>query len=201
MEFSGFTVWITGVAGAGKSSIAHELAGYLRNRGHRVEVLEGGRVREKIGKDLGYSKADYDEQVRRIGYLAGMLSRNGVAVICAATAPGADSRSEVRKRLGRFVEVHADAPADLTRQRFTQKFREDHGMKPEYDPMLVPYEKPKDPDVVCRTDRDSIHACAMNIMDKLQDLGYITRLRPLRAQTPADDNELIRQRLKGLGYL
>ncbi|HEY8489566.1 MAG TPA: adenylyl-sulfate kinase, partial [Dehalococcoidia bacterium] len=107
----GFVVWFTGLSGAGKSTMANALAGVLRERGLRVELLDGDEVRTNLSKGLGFSKEDRDENIRRIGYVARLLARNGVAVLTAAISPYRDVRAEVRRAVeadgAGFVEVYA----------------------------------------------------------------------------------------------
>src|ERR1700730_10543186 len=103
---SGLTIWFTGLCGAGKSTIAQRIATELRARGLNVEVLDGDEVRQTLSAGLGFSKEDRDMNIRRIGFVAELLTRNGVVAITAAISPYADTRAEVRRRVGRFIEVY-----------------------------------------------------------------------------------------------
>src|SRR5579863_9041099 len=118
----GFTLWFTGLSGAGKSTLANLAAAELRQRGHRVEVLDGDEVRTNLSKGLGFSKEDRDTNIRRIGWVARVLARNGVIAITAAISPYRDIRDEIRAAVdadGRaaFVEVYASAPLDALVER------------------------------------------------------------------------------------
>src|SRR5438876_3470458 len=108
----GFTLWFTGLSGAGKSTLANMAAEELRRRGHRVEVLDGDEVRTNLSKGLGFSKEDRDTNIRRIGYVCRLLSRNGVIAISAAISPYREIRDEVRKAHDRFFEVYVKCPLE-----------------------------------------------------------------------------------------
>src|SRR5258708_36090396 len=108
----GFTLWFTGLSGAGKSTLAAAVSAELRGRGISVEVLDGDEVRQNLSKGLGFSREDRDTNIRRIGYVAKLLARNGVAVITAAISPYRDVRDEVRREIRAFVEVHVKASLD-----------------------------------------------------------------------------------------
>src|ERR1017187_4166580 len=116
-DAAGVTVWVTGLSGSGKTTIGQAVADVLRARGHRVEMLDGDCVRQNLTKGLGFSKQDRDENIRRIGFVAHLLSRNGVIVIVAAISPYRAIRDEVRARIGHFVEVFANAPLEVCEQR------------------------------------------------------------------------------------
>lgn len=115
----GLTVWFTGLPSAGKTTIAEALAARLRDEGRRVEVLDGDAVRTGLSRDLGFSRADRDENVRRVGYVAQLLSRNGVVALCALASPYRAARDAVRAAHGpgRFLEVHVATPLEVCRQR------------------------------------------------------------------------------------
>src|SRR5215475_9492206 len=104
---TGFTLWLTGLSGAGKSTLANALAGILRDQGRKVEILDGDEVRKNLSKGLGFSKDDRDTNIRRIGYVANLLSRNGVIAITAAISPYRAIRDEIRRETKNFVEVYA----------------------------------------------------------------------------------------------
>ena len=114
----GRTIWLTGLPSAGKSTIARALEKRLLDRGERVEVLDGDVVREHLTKGLGFSREDRDENVRRIGFVANLLARNGVTVICPVIAPYRATRDDVRRsHEARFVEVYVSTPVDVCSDR------------------------------------------------------------------------------------
>ena len=110
-------MWLTGLSGSGKSTIARALATRIAGRGHRVEILDGDEVRTNLSAGLSFSKEDRDANVRRIGWVCELLSRNGVVAIAAAISPYRAARDEVRARIGRFVEIHVDASLDALEAR------------------------------------------------------------------------------------
>jgi adenylylsulfate kinase len=117
MSQRGVTVWFTGLSGAGKTTIRMAVEEQLRAQGHKVEVLDGDIVRENLTKGLGFSKEDRDENIRRIGFVSHLLTRNGVIVLVSAISPYRDIRAEVRQRIGDFVEVFVNAPLEVCEER------------------------------------------------------------------------------------
>ena len=114
----GFTLWFTGLSGAGKTTISHLVEQELRSRGSRIEILDGDVIRENLSKGLGFSKEDRDTNIRRIAFVANLLSRNEVPVITAAISPYRDIRNEARELMdGRFVEVYTQAPLEVCEER------------------------------------------------------------------------------------
>src|SRR5215472_18091759 len=114
----GFVLWFTGLSGAGKSTLSVPVANRLREAGHRVEILDGDEVRTNLSKGLGFSKEDRDTNIRRIGFVAHLLQRNGVAVICSAISPYRQTRDELRMMVGDdFIEVYADCPIEICETR------------------------------------------------------------------------------------
>src|SRR5436305_3472143 len=117
MEHQGFTLWFTGLSGAGKTTVSRVIEQELRTRGMKVEVLDGDVIRENLSKGLGFSREDRDTNIRRIGWVCEVLTRNGVIAIAAAISPYRDLRDEVRSRIREFVEVHVDCPLDVVAER------------------------------------------------------------------------------------
>ncbi len=170
----GVTVWFTGLSGAGKSTISEALEQELRARGLRVEPLDGDIVRQNLTKGLGFSKADRDENIRRIGFVAHLLSRNGVVVLVSAISPYREIRDEVRGRIGDFVEVFVNAPLETCEQRdvkgLYQKARA--GEIKGFTGIDDPYEAPLKPEVECRTDRESVAESVAKVLAALESRGY-----------------------------
>ena len=122
MSDKGLTLWFTGLSGSGKSTLAQYLTPLLREQGNKVEVLDGDEVRENLSKGLGFSKEDRDTNIRRIGYVANMLARNGVVAITAAISPYRELRREVRGRAqAPFVEIFVECPLDIVEERDTKR--------------------------------------------------------------------------------
>ncbi|HVX66069.1 MAG TPA: adenylyl-sulfate kinase [Bryobacteraceae bacterium] len=175
----GVTVWFTGLSGAGKSTISEALEQELRARGCRVEPLDGDIVRQNLTKGLGFSKEDRDENIRRIGFVAHLLSRNGVVVLVSAISPYRDIRNEVRGRIGDFVEVYVNAPLETCEQRdvkgLYQKARA--GQIKGFTGIDDPYEAPLAPEVECRTDRESVGESVKKVLEALEGRGYLNGRR------------------------
>src|SRR5919199_6960826 len=116
-EQQGFTIWFTGLSGSGKSTLANLLVERLQGMGRNVELLDGDEVRKNLSSGLGFSKADRDANIRRIAYVAKLLSRNGVVAITAAISPYREIRDEARREIRNFVEVYVDCPLEVCEQR------------------------------------------------------------------------------------
>jgi adenylyl-sulfate kinase len=171
----GFVVWLTGLSGAGKSTIAAALAAHFLNQGERVEVLDGDTLRAHLGQELGFSRADRDTNVRRIGFLANLLARNGVIVIAAVISPYRAVRDELRAGLGRFVEVYVHCSLDELVRRDTKGLyaRALRGEIPNLTGVSDPYEAPLTPEVTVRTDRQSLDESVTSVLTAVADLGWV----------------------------
>jgi adenylylsulfate kinase len=155
---AGLTIWFTGLSSSGKTSISQALREALLARGHKVEWLDGDVVRRYLSKGLGYSKEDRDENIRRIGFVAELLTRNGVIVLVSAISPYRAVRDEMRARIGNFVEVYVDAPLTVCQQRDINGIyrRARAGEIQHVTGLDDPYEPPLSPDIVCHTDREPL---------------------------------------------
>ena len=170
----GFILWFTGLSGSGKSTLSGHVAPILRARGLRVEILDGDEVRENLSKGLTFSKEDRDTNVRRIGFVANLLARNGVVAITAAISPYRAIRDELRAKADApFVEVFVDAPLAVVEARdpkgLYKKARA--GAIPHFTGVTDPYEPPLHPEVVVRTGEESIDASAERILAYLRSRG------------------------------
>ncbi|HEX2089776.1 MAG TPA: adenylyl-sulfate kinase [Actinomycetota bacterium] len=171
----GFTVWFTGLSGAGKSTLAEMLEEELRKRGLKVEMLDGDVVRTNLSKGLGFSKEDRDTNILRIGFVAQLLTRNGVATIVSAISPYREARNKCREMIGDFIEVFVNAPLDVCIERDVKGLYKQAiaGDIPSFTGVSDPYEPPDNPDLVLETDVMSKEECLQMILDKLQERGYI----------------------------
>ncbi|MGK7929321.1 MAG: adenylyl-sulfate kinase [Spirulina sp.] len=176
MEQKGVTIWFTGLSGAGKTTISHKVAEELRSRGYKLEVLDGDIVRTNLTKGLGFSKADRDENIRRIGFVAHLLTRNGVIVIVSAISPYREIRDEVRGRIGHFVEVYANAPLEVCEDRDVKGLykRARAGEIKQFTGIDDPYEPPLNPEVECRTDKEELTESVQKVLDRLKELDYLS---------------------------
>jgi adenylylsulfate kinase len=177
----GFTLWFTGLSGAGKTTISHLVETELRNRGSRVEVLDGDVVRENLSKGLGFSKEDRDTNIRRIAFVADLLSRNGVPVITAAISPYRELRDEARELMGdRFIEVFVKASVEVCAERdvkglYEKAFR---GEIKEFTGVSDPYEPPLNPELTLDTEHQSAEESAATILSLLEERQLIPAAQP-----------------------
>ena len=173
----GFTLWFTGLSGAGKSTLAQVVRHELVARGRRVEILDGDDVRANLSSGLGFSKEDRDTNIRRIGYVARLLSRNGVVAIAAAISPYRDVRNEVRRaHEATFVEAFVDCPVDelIRRDRKGLYARALVGDIEHFTGISDPYEPPLAPDIHIHSDRETIDASRAKILDWLETKGLLS---------------------------
>lgn len=175
MTDRGACLWFTGLSGAGKSTIANLVIEDLRSRGHRVELLDGDEVREHLSKGLGFSKEDRDENIRRIGYVAKLLARNGVIAVTAAISPYRAVRDEVRSWIGEdFVEIHVATSLEECEARDVKGLyaKARAGEIPEFTGVSDPYEAPARPEIRVETSGRSPEESAAEVMVWLHDHGY-----------------------------
>lgn len=196
----GFTVWFTGLSGSGKTTIAELLQEQLIRRGLKVELLDGDVVRQNLSKGLGFSKEDRDTNIRRIGFVCGLLTRNGVVAIGAAISPYKAIRDENRRQIGNFVEVYMSCPLEVLAERDVKGLYRKAlaGELKNFTGVSDPYEPPENPEVVCETDKETPEECLRKILTKLEEMGYIAPDR--RDYTPEEEKK-IEERLRALGYL
>jgi adenylylsulfate kinase len=168
-------IWMTGLSGAGKTSLSRALMTELVNAGMRVEVLDGDVVREYLSKGLGFSREDRDTNIRRIAFVAHLLQRNGTFVIIAAISPYRAARREARAMIKDLVEVFVDAPLAVCEDRdpkgLYRKART--GQLTGFTGIDDPYEIPENPEVVCRTAEESIDQSTRKILDQLRAMAYL----------------------------
>ena len=197
----GFTLWFTGLSGAGKSTISNALAPLLRERGHRVEILDGDEVRTNLSKGLTFSKEDRDINIRRIGYVCNLLSRNGVVAISAAISPYRSVRDEVRESMDNFVEVYATCSIEHLSERDPKGLYKKAlaGEIKNFTGISDPYEEPLKPEIVCDTEAETLQQSLDKILTALELLGYVPPGED--DDTTPEEEEAIKQRLQALGYL
>ena len=172
----GFTLWFTGLSGAGKTTISEIVEKELHDRGSRVEVLDGDVVRENLSKGLGFSKEDRDTNIRRIAFVADLLSRNGVPVITAAISPYAEIRAEARETMGeRFIEVYVKASVDTCAERDVKGLYEKafKGEIKEFTGVSDPYEAPLNAELTLDTEHESAEDSAAKILSLLEERQLI----------------------------
>jgi adenylylsulfate kinase len=172
----GFCLWFTGLSGSGKSTITTHLVKELRKRGSKLEVLDGDVVRENLSKGLGFSKEDRDTNIRRIAFVANLLSRNGVPVITAAISPYREIRDEARQMMGdRFVEAYVKASVETCEERDVKGLyaKARSGEIKEFTGVSDPYEPPENPELVLETEQQSPEQSAQQILVYLEERELI----------------------------
>ena len=176
LAHQGFTLWFTGLSGAGKSTISGIIEKRLREAGARVEVLDGDVVRENLSKGLGFSKEDRDENIRRIGFVCELLSRNGVIAMVAAISPYRAVREQIRRRIRNFVEVYVECPLEVVAGRDVKGLYKKAiaGEIPQFTGVSDPYEPPLNPEVVVHSASQSPEESANRVWAKLEELGLIS---------------------------
>ena len=172
----GFTLWLTGLSGAGKSTASQLVAGRLRTLGARVEVLDGDVVRTHLSKGLGYSRADRDENIRRIGFVCELLSRNGVIAIVAAISPYRAARAQVRERIPDFIEVYVECPLHLLVERDAKGLYRKalSGEIGQFTGVSDPYEEPLSPEIVIHSGRETPEQSLEKIWAALESRGLVS---------------------------
>jgi len=170
MTHEGFAVWLTGLSGAGKSTLAEGLVAHLREQGAKVELLDGDVVRTNLSQGLGFSREDRDTNIRRIGFVTELLTRNGVIVVVAAISPYRSAREDVKRKIPRFVEVHVDCSIEVLTARDTKGLykRALAGELGNFTGISDPYEPPLNPCVVIQSDRESVDEGLAKIWRELE---------------------------------
>jgi adenylyl-sulfate kinase len=176
---TGMTLWFTGLSGAGKTTLSQRIALELRDRGLKVEELDGDVIRQFLSSGLGYSKEDRDTNIRRIGFVSRLLSRNGIIAVVAAISPYCAIRDEMRRKQGsaRFIEIFVDCPLEVLIERDVKGLyrRAIRGEIQNFTGVSDPYEPPKHPEIHVRTDRESVEQSVAKIFAWLEQESCLER--------------------------
>jgi adenylylsulfate kinase len=191
MATKGFTLWFTGLSGSGKSTLASAVAHELRAQGRGVEILDGDVVRQYLSKGLGFSKEDRDENIRRIGFVAHLITRQGGIAITAAISPYRAIRDENRKLIGagNFVEVFVECPVEECEKRDIKglyakaRAKIAKGEKAGFTGLDDPYEAPLAPEIVIKSAEESVQQSAAKILARLKELGLFEETEDAQALT------------------
>jgi len=175
-DHNGFTLWLTGLSGSGKTTIAKLVAQELRDRDLKVERLDGDIVRQSLTRDLGFSKEDRDKNIERVTFVAKLLTRNGVAVLCSFISPYRARRQKSRQEISEFIEVFVECPVTVCADRdvkgmYAKAFA---GEIQNFTGVSDPYEDPENPEIVCHTAEETPEESAAIIVAYLEDHGYIS---------------------------
>lgn len=182
----GFTIWFTGLSGAGKSTLSRMLYQQLGAAGAKVELLDGDIVRTHLSKGLGFSKQDRDENIRRIGFVCELLSRNGVIAIAAAISPYRSIRDELRSRMQNFVEIYVECPLEVLVQRDVKGLYKKalQGEISQFTGVSDPYEPPLHPEIVINSSTESPEESIRRIWAALSNLGLLEFARQCSSGCP-----------------
>ena len=165
----GVTLWFTGLSGAGKTTISQAVEKELRLLDYKVESLDDDVVRQNLTKGLGFSREDRDENIRRIGFVANLLTRNQVIVLVSAISPYREIRTEVRDRIGNFIEVYVNAPLEVCEARDVKGLykKARSGIIKNFTGIDDPYEPPINPEVECKTDSETLEQSVAKVLAQL----------------------------------
>jgi len=171
----GFTAWFTGLPCCGKTTVADKVAEILQSKGYKVERLDGDIVREYITSDLGFSKKDRDENLKRVSFVAKLLTRNGVAVLATFVSPYKERRNKLRKEIKDFVEIYVKCPVELCMKRDVKGMYKKAlaGKIKNFTGVDDPYEEPENPELTIETDKETVDESVRKVLEKLSELGYI----------------------------
>jgi adenylylsulfate kinase len=175
-RMQGFTIWFTGLPSSGKSTLARMLEDVLKDKGFHAEVMDGDEVRLRLSKGLGFSKEDRDENIRRIAYVAKVITRCGAVAITCAISPYREVRSEAREEIGRFVEVYVKCDLEeCIRRDVKGLYRKAlSGEIKNFTGISDPYEEPLNPEIVVETHKETPQESLDKIINGLMVLGYIS---------------------------
>ncbi len=200
-----FTIWFTGLSGAGKSTLSRRVYLEIKRRGLKAELLDGDIIRTNFSQELGFTKRDRDINVKRIGFLSWILNKHGVVSVVAAISPYEETRQINRKLIPNYVEVFCSCPLEVVEKRDPKGLyaRARKGEIPLFTGISDPYEPPKNPEIVCHTDRETIEESFLKIVGYLEQKGFIP-VRPVMSnidlKTLEEEERSIRERLRSLGF-
>ncbi|GAN34116.1 MAG: adenylyl-sulfate kinase [Candidatus Brocadia sp. AMX2] len=199
----GFTVWLTGLSGSGKSAISHFLGKRLKELGRNAEILDGDVVRANLCQGLDFRKQDQDIYVQRVAFVCKLLTRNGVSVISSVISPYREGRENARKEIDNFVEVYTKCPTEVCAQRDVEGMHKKvlKGEIQDFPGASDPYEEPLNPDLIVETDKETVEESTNKIVNKLIELGYLNQKGSVSHVYSPEEEEKIKERLSRLGYI
>ena len=197
----GFTLWFTGLSGSGKTTLAKALEPVLRDRGLKVERLDGDTVRQSLTRDLGFSREDRDKNIERVTFVAKLLTRNDVAVLCSFISPYIERRNRSREEIDSFVECYVECPLETLIERDVKGLYEKAlaGEIENFTGVSDPYEPPPSPEITVNSATQTAEESLKTIVRRLEELGYLS---PDGEGTYDDEDEKqVEDRLRALGYI
>jgi len=174
-EQKGFTAWFTGLPCCGKTTVADRVADILKSKGYRVERLDGDIVRKGLTSDLGFSKEDRDQNIKRVTFVAKLLTRNGVAVLATFVSPYRERRQKTRMEIGNFIEIYTKCHVKVCIERDVKGMYKKalNGEIKNFTGVDDPYEEPSNPELVINTDTETVEESVEKVLNKLEELGCI----------------------------
>jgi len=171
----GVALWFTGLPCSGKSAIADRLAVILKDKGYRAERLDGDIVRQDLTRDLGFSKADRDENIRRVTFVTKLLARNGVFVLTSFISPYREMRDHARKQVENFMEIYVKTSLETCIKRDVKGMYKKAmaGEIKEFTGVSDPYEEPLKPELTIVTDNETLEESTQGVLRRMQELGYL----------------------------
>ena len=175
VDQKGFTVWFTGLPCCGKTTVADKVAEILKSKGYKIQRLDGDIVRKDITKDLGFSKEDRDENIRRVSFLAKNLTKSGLIVLATFVSPYKARREKSREEIGNFVEIYVKCPIEVCKKRDVKGMYEKAlaGEIKNFTGVDDPYEEPENPELIIETDKETVDESVEKVLKKFEELGYI----------------------------
>ena len=177
VEHKGFTLWFTGLSGAGKTTISNSVEQEFKRLGLKVEHLDGDIVRRYLSRDLGFTKEDRAKNIERVTFVASLLTKYGVATLVSFISPYCEKRREAREMIGQFIEVYVKCPLDVCEKRDVKGlYKKARTGEIEYFTGVTdPYEEPENAEIVVETDTMNVTQCTEAILKYLEGEGYIDR--------------------------
>ena len=202
-DSKGFTLWFTGLSGSGKTALAKALEPILRERGLKVERLDGDIVRQSLTRDLGFSKEDRDKNIERVTFVAKLLTRNGVAVLCSFISPYIARRDKTRQEIGNFVECYVECPLDVLVERDVKGLYKKAlaGEIQNFTGVSDPYEPPPNPEITVNSATQTIEESLDIILRRLEEMGYIPPAKDAQGAYDEQEEKEVEDRLRALGYI
>lgn len=198
----GFTLWFTGLPCSGKTTVSEIVGKEFRERGLNVEILDGDELRRNLSKDLGFSKEDRETHIKRVGFIAKLLSRNNVATLAAFVSPYREVRKYLRIEIGNFIEVYVKCPVEVCIKRDVKGMYKKaiEGEIQNFTGISDPYEEPLEPEIIVETDKEMPMESAQKVIQRLESMEYIPPASESVIYT-AEEEESIKEKLKIRGYL